>query len=279
MVKAEFFCLLSLLLCNLSHGTENQDDSWEINASEPFDRSELAKLVNIPRGNIIVQIVNHGNVGFMNSEPRRKSDRVDEAEERETENNSGRKISNNVQSKFFDAIPPPENAAEMARFIVKNSNWTSLATISTREPTVGYPSNNIVSVSDGPVGKSTGVPYMYVTSLDISQKDLQVDPRASLTMTLAQSDYCRDEVLDPEDPRCAHVILTGEFVKIQNGTQEAAFAQEALFSKHPVMPSWPADHGFFFAKLHISNIIVLDYFGGAKTVAPKDYYKANVNRY
>ena len=34
------------------------------------------------------------------------------------------------------------------------------------------------------------------------------------------------------------------------------------------------DHKFFVAKMNMSSIIVLDFFGGAKTVALKDYFKA-----
>lgn len=33
-------------------------------------------------------------------------------------------------------------------------------------------------------------------------------------MSLAQSDYCMKKAYDPEDPRCAQVILTGEFVRV-----------------------------------------------------------------
>ena len=33
-------------------------------------------------------------------------------------------------------------------------------------------------------------------------------------MTLAQSDYCVNNKFDPEDPRCAHIILTGNFVQV-----------------------------------------------------------------
>lgn len=40
----------------------------------------------------------------------------------------------------------------------------------------------------------------------------QKDPRVSLTLTLAQTPYCRVKGFDPEDPRCAQVILTGRFV-------------------------------------------------------------------
>ena len=43
------------------------------------------------------------------------------------------------------------------------------------------------------------------------------------------------------------------------------------------MPEWPEDHGWFFAKLDIKNIIVLDFFGGAITVSLEDYYNAEPN--
>ncbi|KAG2457283.1 CREG1 protein, partial [Polypterus senegalus] len=55
---------------------------------------------------------------------------------------------------------------------------------------------------------------------------------------------------------------------------EADFAKEALFSRHPEMIQWPRDHNWFFAKLNITNVYVLDYFGGVKTVTPIEYYKA-----
>jgi hypothetical protein len=272
-----------LLLFRFGYGNEIQGESAEMGKPNPLGRSGLVQLIYNTIGSSEEQTQTQTDglemVGFVSLDSGFQALGVGSlssgSESMESETTS--EETTDVGSKFVDSIPPAENVAQMARYIVRNSNWSALATISSREPTIGYPSNSIVSVSDGPMDKSTGVPYMYVTPLDISQKDLQVDPRASLTMTLAESDYCHQAALDPEDPRCAHVILTGEFVKIQDGTQEAAFAQEAMFSKHPVMSSWPADHGFFFAKLHISNIIVLDYFGGAKTVAPKDYFKANAN--
>ena len=45
---------------------------------------------------------------------------------------------------------------------------------------------NICSLSDGPVGESTGTPYIYATPLEISFHDLKVNPQASITMSLAQ---------------------------------------------------------------------------------------------
>jgi hypothetical protein len=49
-----------------------------------------------------------------------------------------------------------------------------MATISTRAGTLGFPFANVFSVSDGTAEKSSGIPYMFLTPLDISIKDLQV---------------------------------------------------------------------------------------------------------
>ena len=41
-----------------------------------------------------------------------------------------------------------------------------------------------------------------------------------------------------------------------------------------ILASFHLDHGWYFAKLDIVNILVLDYFGGANEVTVEDYYKA-----
>ena len=35
-------------------------------------------------------------------------------------------------------------------------------------------------------------------------------------MTLAQETYCSEQDFDPEDPRCARVILTGNIFKVSH---------------------------------------------------------------
>ena len=40
---------------------------------------------------------------------------------------------------------------------------------------MGFPCASVFAVSDGPAGKSTGVPYLYVTGMDLSVRDLQVE--------------------------------------------------------------------------------------------------------
>lgn len=176
-----------------------------------------------------------------------------------------------------DEPPPHAQVARMARYITHKSNWCALATMSVREPTVGFPFANIFSVSDGPLDKSSGVPYMYISPWEISAHDLKQNNKTSITMSLAQGNYCSRMNYDPEDPRCAHVIITGYFVKLDEKSEEGQFAKTALFSRHPIMPEWPEDHGFFFAKLEIKNILVLDFFGGAKTVPIEDYFSASPN--
>ena len=50
-----------------------------------------------------------------------------------------------------------------------------MATISVRDPTKGFPFSNVISMSDGTLdGKSTGIPYMYMTDMEMSTHDLHV---------------------------------------------------------------------------------------------------------
>lgn len=170
-------------------------------------------------------------------------------------------------------IPPHQEVARVARFVAHLCDWASLATVSSRDPVVGQPFSNVFSISDGPSAQSSGTPYMYLTPLEISVQDLQVNAMSSMSMSLAQTDYCRDSGYDPQSPLCAHIILSGSVLQV-NGS-EADFAKKALFSRHPEMMDWPQDHGWFFAKFNITLVWVLDYFGGVKTVSPEEYFKAS----
>ena len=97
-----------------------------------------------------------------------------------------------------------------------------------------------------------------------------------LILPTSQGDYCRENNYDEQDPRCAHLILTGTVVKIEDGSEEGKLAREALFSRHPAMEFWPEDHGWFFCKLDIENILLLNYFGGAVNVPVDDYFAAQI---
>ncbi|KAM9320857.1 protein CREG1 isoform 1-T1 [Gastrophryne carolinensis] len=169
-------------------------------------------------------------------------------------------------------IPPHNETARVARYVAHRCDWGALATISSHEPLRGQPFANIFSVSDGPRGHSSGVIYFYLTAIEISVQDLQENANASLTMSLAQTPFCREKQYDPQSPLCAHIILSGSVQKVDD--KESDTAKKALFSRHPEMATWPPDHNWFFAKFNITKVWVLDYFGGIKTVTPEEYYNA-----
>lgn len=167
--------------------------------------------------------------------------------------------------------PPPDQAALMARYIVNQADWAAVATISTRRDIEAFPTANLVSFSDGPLGSGSGVPYVYLTPLDFTAKDLAKDQRATLLMSLAQGDYCKGQAMDPMDPRCARIMLSGKVKAIRNDSAEHEVAQKAFFERHPKLINMPSNHHFFLAKLKISSICVLDTFGGPKYVTVRDY--------
>ncbi|MGH0187831.1 UNVERIFIED_CONTAM: hypothetical protein FKN15_026899 [Acipenser sinensis] len=105
-----------------------------------------------------------------------------------------------------------------------------------------------------------------------SKGQTKVNPTASLAMSLAQTKYCKKQSYDPQSPLCVHIILSGSVVKVND--TEASFAKQSLFTRHPEMVDWPSDHGWFFAKMNITQVWVLDYFGGIKTVTPEQYFSA-----
>ncbi|OWK05315.1 CREG1, partial [Cervus elaphus hippelaphus] len=175
-------------------------------------------------------------------------------------------------AELLPPLPPREDAALVARFVTNVCDWGALATISTQEGVRGRPFADVLSLSDGPPGKGSGVPYFYLSPLQQSVGNLQENPYATLTMSLAETSFCRKYGFDPQSPLCAHIILSGTVIKVSE--TEMDVAKNSLFIRHPEMKTWPSSHNWFFAKLNITNIWVLDYFGGPKIVTPAEYYNA-----
>ncbi|XP_006892657.1 PREDICTED: protein CREG1-like [Elephantulus edwardii] len=171
-------------------------------------------------------------------------------------------------------LPPHEDAARVARFVAHICDWGALGTISTVPAVRGRPFANVFSLSDGPPGAGKGVPYFYLSPMQLSVTDLQVNPYATLTMSLAQTNFCRKRGYDPQSPLCAHIMLSGTVTTVDDTEME--FAKDSLFTRHPEMTTWPSDHNWFVAKLNITNIWVLDYYGGAKIVTPEEYFNVEL---
>ena len=73
---------------------------------------------------------------------------------------------------------------------------------------------------------------------------------------------------------CARLTLTGKLVVLDEDTEEHEFAKDAFFERHPSMAHWPKGHGWVVAKIVVEDIWLIDFFGGATILDPKDYFAA-----
>ncbi|XP_041055740.1 protein CREG2 isoform X2 [Carcharodon carcharias] len=169
--------------------------------------------------------------------------------------------------------PPEQEKARIARYLLHSSNWGFLATLSSLDKIKGMPFGNIFSISDGLLDNSTGIPFFCVSPMGPTVADLMNNPSASLTLSEAETDYCRQNLIDLEDSRCARLTLTGQVVTVP--TDEIEFATQAMFSRHPVMKKWPPDYNWFFMKMNIQHVWLQDWFGGVTIIPLEDYFKAN----
>ncbi|XP_046967161.1 protein CREG1 [Vanessa cardui] len=182
-----------------------------------------------------------------------------------------------TQKSHHKGPSPPDHTklVAMARYVLHNCDWASIATISTLPAIEGFPFSNVKSVVDGSMANSTGIPYFYMSPLDFTARDLSKNTRSTILVSLEQTRYCENQKYDPEDPRCTRLMLSGKMKKIKENTNEYKFAKAALFERHPAMANFPADHDWFIAKMKIAQIAMVDWFGGAKYVPVKDYLAYN----
>ena len=109
-----------------------------------------------------------------------------------------------------------------------NSNWGSISTISVSLN--GAPFSMVTSFSDGTVDNSTGIPYFYLAATDPVVMNIKVNQWASLSLSEAQSDYCKTHDWDTEEPLCSRVTLTGKvnlnylFFTLQCGSLDGGLA-------------------------------------------------------
>lgn len=166
------------------------------------------------------------------------------------------------------------SSAQHARMLVHSNVWATLSTISVQLR--GVPFGHTVSYSDG-VGyskeNSTGCLFFYLTPMDSAGIDLSVNPTASVAISMAQEgkNAC---IVDVEDPTCWKITLSGKVKPVPAGQRRDA--EKVLFSKHPQMEYWPENHRFLPYALEIENIVLLDYYGGAKHIPVKEYYQVKL---
>lgn len=123
-------------------------------------------------------------------------------------------INNYATSVVGDDGPPPHGQyAEMARYLVHRSDWTSMGTNSLQFP--GFPMVNIISMADSPKNaKSTGNIYFYLTDLDYTGKDLTEDNKLTIMLSQDQDMSCKKANMDSMEPTCARIMITGSVKKV-----------------------------------------------------------------
>ena len=203
------------------------------------------------------------------------------------------------------ATAAASSAAEVARALAHSAKWGYLTSVAeTKTPTAA-----VLSFSDGSANASTGRLFFcvmtehgehgghvvaragdtqqhgdhgrvlgefedsgYTASLTLSQTPLSTAcPHLDSTQSVVfHSDH--GNALDPEDPRCTKLTITG----IMKATHGADFAlgKAALFARHPGMAKWPAGHRYAVHELQISTIWLVHSHGGGAAVATEDYFQA-----
>jgi len=185
--------------------------------------------------------------------------------------------------------PNPSNKAATARWMAATLDWGALVTTSSRSQgsVIGEAFGNPYSFADA----SIGVPYFYASDLDASMIDIfegnassEPNPKASFVLTEASLGGTKENqsaceigtsLGDPETPTCARLVLSGSVVKLVANSAEEETARAALFAKHPSFANYPPGHDFFVAKMEVEAVWLIDYFGGAAIISPKDYFATN----
>ena len=171
-------------------------------------------------------------------------------------------------------------AAQTARWLVHSADWGTLSSLASS----GAGANpsavaaTTASISDGAAGASTGRLWFYLMGGEGVEAGGD-SWAAALTLSEAQvhSNTCESSYgkFDPEDPMCAKLTLSGTMQPATGA--DIAEGRAALFARHPQMKSWPASHGFTVYELVISDMWMIDFYGGAQAIAPTDYFNAKPN--
>lgn len=163
--------------------------------------------------------------------------------------------------------------AATARWLAHQNTLGGFGTISIHLK--GAPFAQSKAFVDGPMNNSSGNIYFWDSTLDTSTQDALANPQVSFGLTEATlSGHCFDKIRDVESPVCARVVFNGEYTLVPEESDEAKFAREAFFERIPATATWP--HDFAVYKIVLSDIWLIDIYGGPSTIKIDDYYNAKV---
>lgn len=165
------------------------------------------------------------------------------------------------------------NHAKIARDLVHRANWAAVGSLSTNERVKGYPMVNIISIDDSDANnRSTGRIRFLLTDLDFTGPDWQKDNKVTLLFSDEQTLRCKEGGKDPMEPTCARSMISGQVKKMDPSDKSYQPSLDAYVRRHPAAINWVKAHNFYLCELEISNIFVLDFYGGPHKVSASDYY-------
>lgn len=136
-----------------------------------------------------------------------------------------------------DGPPPHTEYAQMARYLVHRSDWTSMGTNSLRFP--GFPMVNIISMADSPRNeKSTGNVYFYLTDLDFTGQDLTEDNKMTIMLSQDQDLSCKKANTDAMEPTCARIMFAGSVKKVCEISIYVYYLMVMYFFLKKIIISW-----------------------------------------
>ena len=107
--------------------------------------------------------------------------------------------------------------------------------------------------------------------MDQSIIDLSFHNYLSLSISEFQNGICSALNLDPEDPRCSRLTISGSLVKVPSTNEDYDQIMSKMIERHPQVVNWK-DLNFYLVELEIKRIWLIDYFGGGYNMPLKDYY-------
>ncbi len=148
--------------------------------------------------------------------------------------------------------------ATRSRMLVAGQKMAVLSTNSKRYG--GFPFGSVV----GYALDAEARPLLLISALAVHFRNLQADPRASLTVF-------EDEA--HEDPtNAARVTLMGELAAVPEADWEAARA--AYLGRHPEAEKWIGFGDFSLLRMEVKDLYFIGGFGSMGWILPEDYRQA-----
>lgn len=148
--------------------------------------------------------------------------------------------------------------ATLAKRLIAEQKMAVLSTNSKRH--AGFPFGSVV----GYALDFEARPLLLISGLAIHYRNLEADPRASLTM------FEDEAQADPTN--AARVTLVGEVTSVPDADREAAKA--AYLARHPDSGQWIDFGDFSLVRMEVKDLFFIAGFGSMGWILPGDYKEA-----